>query len=159
MRGLFWFGAEVCFYCCLGFLAGLFEGLILVGGFFYCLFCLGVFVHLTFCFSSLCFWFGSFWLIGFFLCGSGFFSSVQVVVDDGGVVFFLPSCFNPRNCSLFSMISTTLQLWPFLETINVTSSILKSGLALWELVKGKHLFSVDLLCRTCYDICVCSLGT
>lgn len=71
--------------------------------------------------------------------------------------FFFPICFGNRTCSLFNLICTMLQLLPFLEVTNATSPNLKSGLSLWELIKGNYLFLVDLLRRT-YDTCLYGLG-
>lgn len=47
-----------------------------------------------------------------------------------------------------------LQLLPFLEVTNATSPNLKSGLSLWELIKGNYLFLVDLLRRTYDNFCM-----
>lgn len=68
--------------------------------------------------------------------------------------FFFPICFGNRACSLFSLICAMLQLLPFLEVTNATSPNLKSGLSLWELIKGNYLFLVDLLRRTYDNFCM-----
>lgn len=64
--------------------------------------------------------------------------------------FFFFVSFGSRTCSLVSLMCTTLQEFPFLEVINATSPNLKSDFCLWDLVKGKYMIFVCMVCFLCF---------
>lgn len=72
------------------------------------------------------------------------------------VVFFSPFLLGAElsPCSTYMHDPATIVIF---GSINVNSPNLKSGFSLWDLIKGKYFFLLDLLNRT-YDACLYGLG-